>query len=202
MIRRPPRSTLSSSSAASDVYKRQQLHSAKVCLTMACSELVPGKGYQVSGYWVDSIRIRPLKPTVGQPMLLRAKTLDMRDRQPSTSHPDPNTNPVPPPVPTGIAIHSDPDPVSCDVTGMCPIVGTRYKRKGQDSNLCQQAWARLDDQDKPNYLFIEQEWDYWGQDLGPQVGDHLPAVHFEILNIRKTPIEICLLYTSPSPRDS
>eukprot|EP00658_Telonema_sp_P-2_P067869 TRINITY_DN56809_c0_g1_i1.p1 TRINITY_DN56809_c0_g1~~TRINITY_DN56809_c0_g1_i1.p1 ORF type:complete len:113 (+),score=16.52 TRINITY_DN56809_c0_g1_i1:119-457(+) len=31
MIRRPPRSTLSSSSAASDVYKRQQLEQVSLC---------------------------------------------------------------------------------------------------------------------------------------------------------------------------
>src|SRR5665648_1258249 len=32
MIRRPPRSTLSSSSAASDVYKRQTMHLVKLCV--------------------------------------------------------------------------------------------------------------------------------------------------------------------------
>src|SRR5674536_189501 len=34
MIRRPPRSTLSSSSAASDVYKRQRLGRGLICLTI------------------------------------------------------------------------------------------------------------------------------------------------------------------------
>src|SRR5664280_3070116 len=42
MIRRPPRSTLSSSSAASDVYKRQATKSAKRCLTRRTSaEVAP-----------------------------------------------------------------------------------------------------------------------------------------------------------------
>ena len=48
MIRRPPRSTLDRSSAASDVYKRQQQHYANR-LVVAVGYLCPASGHGESG---------------------------------------------------------------------------------------------------------------------------------------------------------
>ena len=105
-----------------------RLQSANVCLTLTCSELVPGKGYPISGYWVDSIRIRPCNPSVGKPMLRHAKAVDMRStgrlekvRSRSVSQP-------------GVAIHKR---ISCDMMdlhecGMNPIVGKRFKKRGKN----------------------------------------------------------------------
>ena len=49
MIRRPPRSTLSSSSAASDVYKRQEYGMVGVNVGILATEHVPFGGVKQSG---------------------------------------------------------------------------------------------------------------------------------------------------------
>eukprot|EP00658_Telonema_sp_P-2_P005427 TRINITY_DN12024_c0_g1_i3.p1 TRINITY_DN12024_c0_g1~~TRINITY_DN12024_c0_g1_i3.p1 ORF type:complete len:141 (+),score=49.06 TRINITY_DN12024_c0_g1_i3:93-515(+) len=61
MIRRPPRSTLSSSSAASDVYKRQVLHHAAMCIKHPESfsdivELLSVEGHIVDPSKADTFR--------------------------------------------------------------------------------------------------------------------------------------------------
>ena len=62
MIRRPPRSTLDRSSAASDVYKRQVLHRRVLCH--------PKAGRVEDRGAVRGNRDRALDPDQGQPCLL------------------------------------------------------------------------------------------------------------------------------------
>ena len=45
--------------------------------------------------------------------------------------------------------------VRCDVTGATPILGSLYKRKGIDFDLCQLAFDRLDDQQKKDYVQVD-----------------------------------------------
>eukprot|EP00658_Telonema_sp_P-2_P021440 TRINITY_DN18538_c0_g1_i2.p1 TRINITY_DN18538_c0_g1~~TRINITY_DN18538_c0_g1_i2.p1 ORF type:complete len:242 (-),score=53.91 TRINITY_DN18538_c0_g1_i2:446-1171(-) len=56
MIRRPPRSTLSSSSAASDVYKRQELEHARALLESARSQT--GGAWKFRGRMVDQPHVK------------------------------------------------------------------------------------------------------------------------------------------------
>src|SRR5664280_5623 len=51
MIRRPPRSTLSSSSAASDVYKRESLYPSLACLKRLPSYMYPNE----AKYFIKSV---------------------------------------------------------------------------------------------------------------------------------------------------
>ena len=46
--------------------------------------------------------------------------------------------------------------VTCDVSGMCPIVGPRYHKIGQDYDLCEAEFAKLGEADKSLYEKIEQ----------------------------------------------
>ena len=49
--------------------------------------------------------------------------------------------------------------VTCDRSGMCPIVGTRYHLPGQDYDLCQAEWDKLPPQEQATYERIEQPRD-------------------------------------------
>src|SRR5665809_42998 len=71
MIRRPPRSTQSRSSAASDVYKRQSTRRGGQGLRGPSGAVCPRHGRQVAGYRVD--RVHPeLRPGASlRPRLLR-----------------------------------------------------------------------------------------------------------------------------------
>ena len=73
MIRRPPRSTLDRSSAASDVYKRQGLLSVMVYQSVSPSEadvgltifsIITGAGQTISVFAVLVARICPLNMTI------------------------------------------------------------------------------------------------------------------------------------------
>ena len=46
--------------------------------------------------------------------------------------------------------------VTCDRSGMCPIVGTRYHLPGQDYDLCQAEWDKLPPQEQATYERIER----------------------------------------------
>mmetsp|Transcript_54468 Transcript_54468/g.80851 ORF Transcript_54468/g.80851 Transcript_54468/m.80851 type:complete len:848 (+) Transcript_54468:172-2715(+) len=52
----------------------------------------------------------------------------------------------------GVPVHRG---VMCDVTGMKPIIGTRYNLVGADYDLCQWAYDQLSDDDKANYQAME-----------------------------------------------
>merc|ERR1712164_16898 len=45
--------------------------------------------------------------------------------------------------------------VSCDVTGMHPITGTRYHKIGQDYDLCEAEFLKLPDEEKALFEAIE-----------------------------------------------
>ena len=47
------------------------------------------------------------------------------------------------------------DRIECDVTGMNPIVGTRYKKLGEDYDLCQDAFDNLSDAEAREFVRIE-----------------------------------------------
>ena len=49
--------------------------------------------------------------------------------------------------------------VTCDRSGMCPIVGTRYHLPGQDYDLCQAEWDKLPPQEQATYERIERPRD-------------------------------------------
>ena len=46
--------------------------------------------------------------------------------------------------------------ITCDRSGMCPIVGTRYHLPGQNYNLCQAEWDKLPPQEQATYERIER----------------------------------------------
>ena len=46
--------------------------------------------------------------------------------------------------------------ISCDRSGMCPIVGTRYHLPGQNYDLCQAEWDKLPPQEQATYERIER----------------------------------------------
>lgn len=46
--------------------------------------------------------------------------------------------------------------VSCDVTGMCPIVGPRYNIPGHDYDLCEDAYLKLDPTQRLRFVRIER----------------------------------------------
>ena len=52
----------------------------------------------------------------------------------------------------GQAVHFG---VSCDKSGMCPIVGPRYKLKGQNYDLCEAEYNQLPPAERANFLKIE-----------------------------------------------
>ena len=41
--------------------------------------------------------------------------------------------------------------VTCDRSGMCPIIGTRYHLRGEDYDLCQEEWDKLPSDEKLKY---------------------------------------------------
>merc|ERR1740138_399766 len=45
--------------------------------------------------------------------------------------------------------------VSCDKSGMCPIVGPRYNLKGHDYDLCEAEFNKLDPSEQANYQKID-----------------------------------------------
>ena len=131
---------------------------------MTCSELLPGKGYSVGGYWIDSIQIRARKPGVGRPMLRRARNTNVRTRTatiprgPSVDGLFGNTIELKKDL-NAVAVHQL---ITCDVTGQKPIIGRRYKKKGWDYDLCHEAFIKLAPEFQSQYLCIEHEWDYEG----------------------------------------
>jgi hypothetical protein len=46
--------------------------------------------------------------------------------------------------------------VSCDVTGMCPIVGVRYKKRGENYDLCETAFEKLSEEERSAFIRIPQ----------------------------------------------
>merc|ERR1711959_229239 len=44
--------------------------------------------------------------------------------------------------------------VMCDITGMNPIVGPRYKKLGQDFDLCHQAYEQLSEEEQKVFVLI------------------------------------------------
>eukprot|EP01043_Picozoa_sp_COSAG02_P029781 COSAG02_NODE_1868_length_10593_cov_8.279648_8_plen_1889_part_01 len=46
--------------------------------------------------------------------------------------------------------------VSCDKSGMSPIIGLRYKLKGKNYDVCEEEFAKLDDEEKLLYVRIAQ----------------------------------------------
>jgi len=45
--------------------------------------------------------------------------------------------------------------VECDRSGMCPIVGIRYNMRGRNYDLCEAEYAKLDPEEKRNYVAIQ-----------------------------------------------
>jgi len=45
--------------------------------------------------------------------------------------------------------------VECDASGMHPVVGPRFNKKGLDYDLCEAEYAKLDEAEKGNYLRID-----------------------------------------------
>jgi len=64
---------------------------------------------------------------------------------------------APPPAARGgrgrVAVHHG---VTCDASGMSPIVGTRYHLPGQDYDLCEQEFAKLDADARAPFVKIER----------------------------------------------
>jgi hypothetical protein len=46
--------------------------------------------------------------------------------------------------------------VTCDASGMSPIIGTRYHKLGEDYDLCEAEFAKLTEADKSLYEKIDQ----------------------------------------------
>ncbi len=51
------------------------------------------------------------------------------------------------------AVHNG---VTCDVSGMSPIVGNRYKKRGANYDLCEAEYQKLDAKNKSLYVLIER----------------------------------------------
>jgi len=51
--------------------------------------------------------------------------------------------------------------VTCDVSGMYPIVGTRYKKKGANYDLCETEFAKLDAEQQTQFIRIEHPQQVW-----------------------------------------
>merc|ERR1740138_1794714 len=45
--------------------------------------------------------------------------------------------------------------VSCDKSGMCPIIGPRYNLKGHNYDLCEAEFSKLDPSEQANYQKID-----------------------------------------------
>ena len=57
------------------------------------------------------------------------------------------------PVPAPASAGGHPG-VTCDRSGVCPIVGNRYHLRGEDYDLCQAEYDKLDDKEKADYECI------------------------------------------------
>jgi hypothetical protein len=57
---------------------------------------------------------------------------------------------APPPPPLGVH-----EGFTCDRSGVCPIVGVRYTLVGDDYDLCQAEYDKLDDKEKAKYEAVE-----------------------------------------------
>lgn len=49
--------------------------------------------------------------------------------------------------------------VTCDMTNVSPIVGTRYKKYGQNYDLCEAAFQQLSEEERKEYVAIERPED-------------------------------------------
>merc|ERR1711966_97151 len=45
--------------------------------------------------------------------------------------------------------------IQCDVTGMSPIIGTRYKKINEDYHLCQEAFNKLSEEEAQQFVHID-----------------------------------------------
>merc|ERR1712166_786127 len=45
--------------------------------------------------------------------------------------------------------------IQCDVTGMNPIIGTRYKKNNEDYDLCQEAFNKLSEEEAQQFVHID-----------------------------------------------
>jgi hypothetical protein len=74
--------------------------------------------------------------------------------------------------------------VSCDVSGMAPIVGTRYKKRGENYDLCEAEFLKLDEQAKTLFIAIEHPQQIYRPRCG-RVPEHVkPQARFvEHVNI-------------------
>merc|ERR1711966_201520 len=45
--------------------------------------------------------------------------------------------------------------IQCDVTGMSPIIGTRYKKINEDYDLCQEAFNKLSEEEAQQFVHID-----------------------------------------------
>jgi len=80
---------------------------------------------------------------------------------------------------SGSAVHHG---VTCDVCEMCPIVGKRYKKRGENYDLCEAEFGKLSPEDKQNFVCIEHmDYAYASrtQRLGVSVSDYF---HFSLVN--------------------
>ena len=53
--------------------------------------------------------------------------------------------------------------ITCDGSGMCPIIGPRWKKRGQDYDLCQAEYEKLSEQEKRSFT----AWTLTGGALRP-----------------------------------
>jgi hypothetical protein len=55
------------------------------------------------------------------------------------------------PPPRKLVVHQG---VTCDVSGLCPIVGVRYKKRGEDYDLCEAEFEKLTDDERAAFIRI------------------------------------------------